>query len=91
METMFTYLDIQGRIDFQTKNLIILRLNFQMVGDSVDQLPCFEGILEMIVLISRGVWSSEKEDMLISRGGHFQRYAAQMVQMKHLSGFHENI
>lgn len=55
METMFTYLDIQGRIDFQTKNLIILRLNFQMVGDSVDQLPCFEGILEMIVLISRGV------------------------------------
>ena len=55
METMFIYLDIQGRIDFQMKDLIILRLNFQTVGNSVDQLPCFEDRLEMIVLISRGV------------------------------------
>ena len=44
-----------GEDRFQMKNLIILRLNFQKVGNSVDQLPCFEGILDMIVLISRGV------------------------------------
>ena len=44
-----------GEDRFSDEESDILRLNFQTVDDSVDQLPSFEGILEMIVLISRGV------------------------------------
>ena len=51
---MFLYSDIQWRIDFEMKDLIILGLNLQKMDNIMDQLPCFAGILEMIVAISRG-------------------------------------
>ena len=80
MGTMFHYLDIQGRIDFQMKDLISLRLNLQKVGHCVDQLPCSRCMLEMIILISRGVSSSEGEEILILKGDYLHRYAVEMVQ-----------